>query len=93
MLCRPPRTSVGTEVARELRPDMTFEQRLLWSRLRSAQPGLSFRHQEVTGRYVVDFTCYRAHLITEPDGSHLNSENESVQDASLTADGFTILRL
>ena len=93
MSYRPPRTSVSTGVARKLRREMTFEERLLWSRLRSAQLGLSFRRQEIIGPYVVDFVCYPARLIVELDGSqHLNSESDRMRDAKLQADGFTILR-
>lgn len=72
---------------------MTFEERLLWSRLKSAQLGVSFRRQEVIGPYVVDFICYPARLIVELDGSqHLNSQSDRLRDAKLWADGFTILR-
>ena len=89
MAYRPPRSSVSTEVARTLTP----EERLLWSSLRSAQLGVSFRRQEPIGRYVVDFVCYPARLIIELDGSqHLNSESDRVRDAALQADGFRIMR-
>lgn len=72
---------------------MTPEERLLWSRLRSAQLGESFRRQEVIGPYVVDFVCYPARLVVELDGSqHLNSESDRTRDAKLTTDGFTVLR-
>ncbi|WP_412029954.1 endonuclease domain-containing protein [Deinococcus yunweiensis] len=93
MRARGPRTSVSTDVARRLRRDMTPEERLLWSRLRSAGLGVSFRRQEVIGPYVVDFVCYPAQLIVELDGSqHAGSESDQVRDAKLIADGFTVLR-
>lgn len=93
MADHPTRTSVSTGVARKLRREMTPEERLLWSRLRSAQLGESFRRQEVIGPYVVDFVCYPARLVVELDGSqHLNSESDRTRDAKLTTDGFTVLR-
>ncbi|QFP75797.1 endonuclease domain-containing protein [Deinococcus sp. AJ005] len=93
MSYRPPPTHVSTELARTLRRNMTPEERLLWRQLRSAQLGVSFRRQEVIGRYVVDFVCYPARLIVELDGSqHLNSETDRVRDTALQADGFHILR-
>lgn len=87
------RESVRTEVARRLRRDMTPEERLLWSRLRGAGLGVSFRRQEVIGPFVVDFVCYPARLVVELDGSqHAGSESDRLRDAKLTADGFTVLR-
>ena len=68
---------------------MTPEERLLWSQLKSARLGVSFRRQEVIGQHVVDFVCYPARLVVELNGSqHLNSETDRVRDTKLGADGF-----
>ncbi|MGH8453586.1 MAG: endonuclease domain-containing protein, partial [Nevskiales bacterium] len=62
-----------TAIARRLRRDSTFPERLLWSRIRGSQlAGLKFRRQQVLMGFVVDFYCPDAMLVVEIDGqSHL----------------------
>lgn len=80
--------------ARELRRNMTPEERLLWSRLRSNQMGVAFRKQQALGFYFADFVCFEKKLVVELDGSqHAGSEYDAVRDAELRARGFTVLRL
>ncbi|WP_041223130.1 endonuclease domain-containing protein [Deinococcus proteolyticus] len=79
--------------ARELRRNMTPEERLLWSRLRSNQMGVAFRKQQALGFYFADFVCFEKKLVVELDGSqHAGSEYDAVRDAELRARGFTVLR-
>ncbi|HTE83846.1 MAG TPA: DUF559 domain-containing protein [Dehalococcoidia bacterium] len=57
------------ERARELRREMTSEERLLWQRLRNeALSGLHFRRQQVIDGFIVDFYCHSAGLVVEVDG-------------------------
>ena len=55
-------------IRRRLRRDATRPERLLWSRLKRAQSGLSFRRQHSIGPYIVDFYCPRTRLVVEVDG-------------------------
>ena len=55
-------------LARELRKNMTPQERDLWYKyLRSHQ--LKFTRQKVLGRYIADFYCASAKLVIELDGS------------------------
>ncbi|AZI44678.1 DUF559 domain-containing protein (plasmid) [Deinococcus psychrotolerans] len=88
-----PRTSPSVEIARRLRRDLTPEERVLWTHLRSKQLGVTFRRQEPMGRYVADFVCYECDLIVEVDGSqHFNSEQDKTRDADMAEHGFETLR-
>ena len=79
--------------ARELRRNMTPEERLLWSRLRANGLGYAFRKQQALGFYFADFVCLEKKLVIELDGSqHAGSEYDATRDAELRARGFTVLR-
>lgn len=55
--------------ARRLRKDLTFPERLLWSRLRGGRlAGLKFRRQHPIGDFIVDFYCHEHRLAIELDG-------------------------
>jgi very-short-patch-repair endonuclease len=57
------------QFAKDLRQNMTEEERFVWSRLRSRRfAGFKFRLQVVLGNYMVDFVCFAAKLILELDG-------------------------
>jgi len=62
--------------ARRLRREMTFAERLLWSRLRRRQvAGYKFWRQVVLGGYIVDFLCWEKRVVVEVDGeSHRDTE-------------------
>jgi very-short-patch-repair endonuclease len=53
---------------------------------------LKFRRQFPIGPYVVDFVCLRLRLVVELDGPFHDPEHDTVRDAWLVAQGFTILR-
>ena len=61
--------------ARELRKNMTKEERHLWyDFLRFCVP--RFRRQEIIGCYIADFYCHQAKLVIELDGSqHMDAED------------------
>ncbi|MBO5280707.1 MAG: endonuclease domain-containing protein [Clostridia bacterium] len=54
--------------ARELRKNMTKEEKHLWYDFLRSYP-VRFMRQRVIGRYIVDFYCAEAKLIIELDGS------------------------
>ena len=68
------------QVARLLRKQATFSERLLWSRLRRRQLGVRFLRQQPIAAYIVDFYCPQFELAIEIDGrSHDgtgNADNE-----------------
>lgn len=90
-----PRKKSITPLARELRKNMTKEERHLWyDFLRYCTP--RFRRQEIIGSYIADFYCHKAKLVIELDGSqHLETDGISY-DAKRTADfqslGIMVLR-
>ena len=93
----PRRKELKVEFARELRQEMTDEERLLWSYLRRKQlAGRRFRRQQPIGPYIVDFYCSAAKLIVELDGSqHWEPQHRAYDEARtrwLAANGYRVLR-
>jgi very-short-patch-repair endonuclease len=83
--------------ARELRREMTPQERTLWQRLRGQQVyGLRFRRQHPIHHFVVDFFCYRHKLVVEIDGhSHAEPEQQVYDQARtewLTQHGLQVIR-
>ena len=70
--------------AKELRKNMTKEERHLWYDFLSHYP-VRFLKQKVLGRYIVDFYCSHAKLVVELDGSQHYDPYEIKQDAERTA--------
>lgn len=61
--------------AKELRKNMTKEERHLWYDFLRCYP-VKFIRQKVIGNYIADFYCAKAKLIVELDGSqHYDEEN------------------
>ena len=54
--------------ARELRKNMTKEERHLWYDFLRTYP-VKFRRQKVLGKYIADFYCAECSLVIELDGS------------------------
>ena len=61
-------TSVKVQRAKELRRNMTPEERLLWENLRRNKLGFHFRRQQIIDSYIADFHCHQAGLVVETDG-------------------------
>ena len=70
--------------ARELRRDMTKEERSLWFDYLRTYP-VRFSRQKVLGRYIADFYCAQAGLVLELDGSQHYEPEEQEKDAQRTA--------
>ena len=82
--------------ARQLRKNMTKEERHLWyDFLRTYS--VKFIRQKTIGRYIVDFYCAEAQLVIELDGSqHFTDENkdaEAERTKYLNAYGIRVLRI
>ena len=68
-----------TENARNLRKNMTKEERHLWYDFLRDYP-VRFLRQKVIDQYIVDFYCHDARLIIELDGSQHYEEKEYQMD-------------
>ena len=70
--------------ARELRQEMTPQERRLWYTFLRRYP-VKFYKQRIIGPYIVDFYCARAKLVIEVDGGQHYEENWADYDAARTA--------
>ena len=82
--------------ARQLRQNMTAEERHLWFDFLK-EYSVKFQAQKVIQYYIVDFYCSKAKLIVELDGEqHISTEkaehNDSVRDKRLKELGFEVVR-
>ena len=82
--------------ARELRKNMTKEEKRLWYDFLRIYP-TKFIRQKTIGRYIVDFYCAEAQLAVELDGSQHFLDEQMVRDKERTAYlneyGITVLRI
>jgi very-short-patch-repair endonuclease len=82
--------------ARELRRDMTDEERLLWQHLRGNRlGGLHFRRQQVIDGFIIDFYCHAAGLVVEVDGGvhDQQADYDQARDDALARRGLHVLRV
>ena len=81
--------------ARELRKNMTRQERKLWYDFLKQLP-ITVKRQELIGRYIADFYIPSAHLAIELDGSQHYEESgqayDHERDAFFSAQGITVLR-
>jgi len=92
------RATTMRELAREMRKNMTKEERILWNVLRHNQLcGLQFYRQAAIDRYIVDFYCPRKRLVVEVDGGihkeEDQQEHDEVRDEVLKERDLRILRV
>ena len=84
-----------TDFARQLRKDMTPEEKILWYQYLRTYP-VQWNRQKVIGQYIVDFYCKRAKLIVELDGSQhcdpKSADYDRKRTAYLNALGYRVLR-
>ena len=69
--------------AKELRKNMTKEERHLWYDFLRGYP-VRFTRQKVLGKYIADFYCAQAKLVIELDGSQHYGESELIRDKART---------
>ena len=73
-----------TSLAKQLRREMTKEERHLWYDFLRTYP-VRFSRQKVLGRYIVDFYSAKAKLVIELDGSQHYGAEQVAKDAERTA--------
>ena len=82
--------------AKELRKNMTKEERHLWYDFLRGYP-VRFLRQKILGNYIVDFYCPEAKLVVELDGSQHYDPDEQIRDqlrtAFLTQYGLEVIRI
>ena len=82
--------------SKQLRKEMTKEERHLWYDFLRAYP-VRFSRQKVLGKYIADFYSAQAKLVIELDGSqHYEDENKEKdieRDTFLEGYGLKILRI
>ena len=83
-------------LAKQLRKEMTREERHLWYDFLRSYP-IRFSRQKVLGRYIVDFYSAEAKLVIELDGSQHyegdNPEKDAARTAFLEGYGLSVLRI
>ena len=82
--------------AKQLRKEMTKEERHVWYDFLRAYP-ISFSRQKVLGKYIADFYCAKAKLVIELDGSQhyepSGIEHDSLRSLYLESLGLNVLRI
>ena len=83
-------------LARQLRKDMTKEERHIWYDFLRTYP-VRFSRQKVLGKYIADFYSAEAKLVIELDGSQhyedINAEKDAERTAFLEGYGLTVIRI
>ena len=83
-------------LARQLRIEMTKEERHIWYDFLHTYP-VRFSRQKVLGKYIADFYSAEAKLVIELDGSQhykdINAEKDAERTAFLEAYGLTVIRI
>ena len=83
-------------LAKQLRKEMTKEERHLWYDFLRKYP-VRFSRQKILGKYIVDFYSAEAKLVIELDGSQHYESNSIEKDADRTAFlenyGLTVIRI
>ena len=82
--------------AKQLRKEMTKEERHLWYDFLRTYP-VRFSRQKVLGKYIADFYSAEAKLVIELDGSQHydegNAEKDTQRTAFLEGYGLTVIRV
>jgi very-short-patch-repair endonuclease len=85
-------------IARRLRREATFQERLIWNAIRQFDiPGFHPRRQAPIGSYIVDFACHGLKLVIEIDGDHHGygeqAQRDVACDTDLAAHGYAVIRI
>ncbi|MEH2056965.1 MAG: endonuclease domain-containing protein [Nostoc sp.] len=87
---------VKAQRAKELRQQMTPEEKILWQHLRANRlNGLHFRRQQIINGFIADFYCHATALVIEVDGKihEQQAEYDAERDKVLSARGLRLLRI
>ncbi len=91
-----PRNDDLLDSARELRKDMTEEEKKLWFGF-LRKHAMRFRRQEIIGNYIADFYCKEAKLVIEIDGAqhyeHRAKEYDGKRTEYLENLGMKVIRI
>ena len=83
------------EIAKNLRNNMTYSEKLLWEKLKGKQMcGLRFRRQHPIDLFIVDFYCHQVRLVVEIDGE-IHSQQIEYDDgrsAEMEKVGIKVIR-
>ena len=83
-------------LAKQLRKEMTKEERHLWYDFLCTYP-VRFSRQKVLGKYIADFYSAEAKLVIELDGSQhfeeVNTEKDTERTIFLEGYGLTVIRI
>ena len=83
-------------LAKQLRKEMTKEERYLWYDFLRTYP-IRFSRQKILGKYIADFYSVEAKLVIELDGSQHyqdgNAEKDAERSAFLGGYGLTVIRI
>ena len=83
-------------LAKQLRKEMTKEERHLWYDFLRTYP-VRFSRQKVLGKYIADFYSAEAKLVIELDGSQhyedINTEKDAERTFFLEGYGLTVIRI
>ncbi len=83
-------------LAKQLRKEMTKEERHLWYDFLRSYP-VRFSRQKVLGKYIADFYSAEAKMVIELDGSQHyetgNMEKDDQRTAFLEGYGLTVIRI
>ena len=85
-----------TDKAKQLRKNMTDEERHLWYDFLKNYP-IRFLRQKVIDNYIVDFYCHQARLVVELDGSqHYENdglEKDRIRTEKIESRNLTVIRI
>ena len=85
-----------TQFAKQLRREMTREEKHLWYDFLRGYP-IRFLRQKVIDNYIADFYCHAAQLVIELDGSQHYEDSALLKDRirtrKLETYGLTVLRI
>jgi very-short-patch-repair endonuclease len=88
-------TKSAMESARLLRNDMTYNEKLLWEKLKGKQiGGVRFRRQHPISFFIADFYCHEAMLVVEVDGEihNNNLDYDDGRSAEMEKFGIKVIR-
>jgi len=88
--------SAKVQRAKELRSQMTQEEKILWQQLHANQlNNLHFRRQQIIDGFIADFYCHAVRLVIEVDGEihQQQAEYDAERDRLLSARGLRLLRI
>ena len=84
------------ERARELRREMTPEEKILWHYLRGRNmSGFKFRRQQVIDGFIADYYCHEIGLILEIDGGihETQKDYDTERDRIIQSRGLNVYRI